>query len=293
MVDNDNNEGKQSKEEVLKELHELAKHMIFKQPPAYSNNKAYFYFITPNGQVQETRSIEGITKEDYEAITEKLKAIMRESSGKMYFTKKSTKGSKKKSSSEELMVVEEKKEGEEGEEKEVHFKPYEAIKQVDRTFALQLMQSAKKQAWFSEVIEQLGMTTLFMILQIAHIPPEQWYNKIKEYKDDPEAFLRWADNVIVALYEAKEDAESLLEIRNKYYNCIVERESLRAELIRYKALLQEALTNLNAATSMLNKKQMQKYTLWIATRRMSEIQPVVYIEEKKGEKKSEAAQSET
>ena len=287
MDDKDNATDERSNEikEKINELRYLAERLVFKQSPAYNNGKAYFYFVSLNGEVEETKSIEGISKEDFEGIKNQLMQIMRQTHGKVYYTKaKEKKGTKKKA--DELMVVEEKKEGEE-EEKEVHFKPYEAIKQVDKTFALQLMQSAKKQAWFSEVVEQLGMTTLFMILQIAHIPPEQWYEEIKKYKDDPEAFLRWADDWVVALYEAREDAESLLEIRSKYYYCIAERESLRAELIRYKALLQEALTNLNAATSMLNKNQMQKYTLWITMRKMSETQPIMYVGNKEGDKNGE------
>ncbi len=266
--------------ERIQELLNLSEKMLFRRSPKWSDGTAYFYFTTPDGITQEDRKVD-IDEKRFKMLRSEMVAKMKQTFGKAYLKLRGE------------QETEREQRNKDTKEKQGNIvRISEAMKQYDRSFAAQMLLLAKNQQWFTEIIEQLGITTLFMILQVAHIPAEQWYNKIKEYKDDPEAFLRWADSVIVALYEAKEDAEKILEIRNKYYNCIAERESLRAELIRYKALLQEALTNLNAATSMLNKKQMQKYTLWIAMRRMSEIQPVVYIEEEKGEKKSEAAHSE-
>ena len=144
------------------------------------------------------------------------------------------------------------------------------MKALDRTFAQQIAAYAKRQAWFSEVIEDVGLTALFMALQLAKISPREWYEQLSEYKDKPEELIKFIDKYLVALFEAKTDAEKLLETREKWYYCIAEREKLRAKVMEYAKLLNEAITQLNACTSMLSPKQMQKYTMWTALRKMAE-----------------------
>jgi len=164
-----------------------------------------------------------------------------------------------------------------------HVRMSDAMKQYDRSFAAQMLLLAKKQEWFTEIIEQLGITTLFMILQVAEIPAEQWYNEIKKYKKDPEAFLEFADKWMVALYDAKEDAKKYIELRQKYGHCIADREKLRIELLNYKGYLQEALTQLSAVVSILSKEQLQRFLRWLALQRMADLPSKIEYSEEEGE----------
>ena len=253
-----------SKEELMNFVQSGKGYLLKYRQVPYRYGYAEFRFT--NGEDELTLKVKVNSKKEYEvlkdAVKEALKAQYDRVTYKEEKEEESDEGSKEK------------------EEGKTSLRLAESLKLLDRTFAQQIAAYAKRQAWFSEIIEDLGISTLFMVLQLAHIPPEKWYDEIRKYKDEPKKFMEFADKYLVALFEAKEDAEKLIEIRSKWYYTIAEREALRAKLIEYTKLLNEAITQLNACTSMLSPKQLQKYTMWTALRKMAEARPQVEVVEK-------------
>jgi len=253
-----------SKEELMNFVQSGKGYLLkYKQIP-YRYNHAEFRFT--NGEDEFTLKVKVNSKKEYEVLKNAVKEALKAQYGRVVYKEE------KEGKSEE--------ESKEKKEERTPIRLAESLKLLDRTFAQQIAAYAKRQAWFSEIIEDLGISTLFMVLQLADIPPEQWYDEIRKYKDKPEEFMKFADKYLVALFEAKTDAEKLLEIRSKWYYTIAEREALRAKLIEYTKLLNEAITQLNACTSMLSPKQLQKYTMWTALRKMAEARPQVEVVER-------------
>ncbi len=259
--------------EQIQELLNLSEKMLFRRSPVWSDGTAYFYFTTPDGIMQEDRKVD-IDEKRFKMLRSEMVAKMKQTFGKAYLKLRG-----------EQETENEQRSRDTKEKQGNKVRISEAIKQYDRSFAAQMLLLAKNQQWFTGIIEQLGITTLFMILQVAHIPAEQWYKEIKKYKDDPDAFLEFADKWMVALYDAKEDAEKYMELKQKYGYCIADREKLRVELLKYKGYLQEALTQLRAVMSMLSKEQLQRFFTWLALQRMDGI-PIM-VEYPKDEQEDE------
>ena len=147
------------------------------------------------------------------------------------------------------------------------FPKRESLAAMDRGFSTMIKSLSKRHEWLSEVIDEIGTTTLLMALQLAKIPPKEWYEKIEEFKD-AKNFNKFLNQFMVALFEAKEDASRILELQDEN-NLLSARVYLledQVEVLNKK--LREILTYLNAATSMLTKEQIQKLFLWNAIYRM-------------------------
>ena len=243
--------------EKYAKLFELADNgFVLRETPKLRGNRAYFYFIKTDGSEKENYSIESIDAEEFNDLTKELTEYIKKRQGFSYYNSSRSVGGNR---------------GERKREKQENkVRMNDAMKQYDKNFAAQMLLLAKKQEWFTEIIEQLGITALFMILQIAHIPAEQWYEKLREYKKDPEEFLKFADKWMVALYDAKEDAEKYLKLRQKYVDCIGREIILKSKVIEYKKLTEELSAELNAAISLIPRNGLQRFSLWLALRKMSQ-----------------------
>ena len=255
-----------SKEELMNFVQSGKGYLLKYRQVPYRYGYAEFRFT--NGEDELTLKVKVNSKKEYEVLKDAVKEALKAQYDRV--TYKEEKEGKSK---------EESKEKGEG---KTSLRLAESLKLLDRTFAQQIAAYAKRQAWFSEIIEGLGITTLFMLLQIAHIPTEKWYNEIKKYKDDPQKFMETMDELLIALYEAKTDAEKLLELRSKYYYAIAENEALKVELQEANRLLQELTTQLNAAMAMLPREKLEKFAMWNALRKMAEAPPRMEIVNKEG-----------
>ena len=143
----------------------------------------------------------------------------------------------------------------------------EMMSALDRSYATMIKAYAGRQEWLSKVLEEVGMSTLFMTLQLAKIPPQEWYAKISEFKD-PDTFTDFVNTYLVALFEAKEDAGRLIELEQENNILSAQVYYYEEQMNLMKAKLREMITYLNATTSMLTKEQMQKLFLWNALYKM-------------------------
>ena len=163
----------------------------------------------------------------------------------------------------------------------------ETITALDKSYAVMIEAFAERQKWFSKALEQIGMDAMLMAMQLAKIPPRDWYDKIQEFHD-VKSFIDFVEQYLVALFEAKEDASRIIELRD-------ENNMLSAQNIFYETQInvlnnkiREMVSYLNAALSMLNKEQIQKLFLWNALYKMqnTEIEKVtqpIKIEKKEDE----------
>jgi len=239
-----------------KRLEEIVRQgYVFRDSVKYRGNTAYIYLISLDGKDKKNEKIEFENREEIEDTVSRLKALMKELHGTAFYVAENR--------------VQEKQKYESTEGKSP-VRVTESLKALDRTFAQQIAAYAKRQAWFSEVIEDVGLTTLFMALQLADVSPQHWYEELHKYKDKPEELIKFIDKYLVALFEAKTDAEKYLEMRKKFAYAIAENELLKLKLKEAERLLQELSTQLNACTSLLSQKQMQRYAMWTALRKMAE-----------------------
>lgn len=234
---------------------------LFRETPKLRGKRAYFYFISKDGKEKKNYKIDNIDPDEFDELCDELTQFINDLHGASYYGRKTN--------------------SEEKPEKNF-VKVQQSLKEMDKTFALQIMNYAKRQQWFSEVLERLGISTLFMILQLANIPPEQWYEQIQNYREDPDAFMKFADKYLVALFEAKQDAEKIMEWREKFIRCIGRESVLEVELVKYKKSLQDTIESLKAATSLLSESQLKRYTLWIAMQKMARASEITVGDVEKG-----------
>ena len=113
---------------------------------------------------------------------------------------------------------------------------------LDRSYAEILTHLTTKLDWFSEVMTQIGFTATMIALQAANISVSESFERIEEFRDNPQAFVQYIDRYLSALWKAKEEAQNIVQLEE-------ERDKLALKL--YIALT--ALENL--------KKQRDEYYL--------------------------------
>jgi len=116
------------------------------------------------------------------------------------------------------------------------------VRILDRSYAEILTHLTSKLDWFSEVMTQVGFTATMIALQAANISVSESFERIEEFRDNPNAFVQYIDRYLSALWKAKEEAQNIVELEE-------ERDKLALKL--YIALT--ALENL--------KKQRDEYYL--------------------------------
>jgi len=116
------------------------------------------------------------------------------------------------------------------------------VRILDKSYAEILTHLTSKLDWFGEVMMQVGFTSTMIALQSANVSVSESFERIEEFRDNPQAFIRYIDRYLSALWKAKEEAQNIVELEE-------ERDKLSLKL--YIALT--ALENL--------KKQRDDYYL--------------------------------
>ncbi|AGB05280.1 hypothetical protein AciM339_1427 [Aciduliprofundum sp. MAR08-339] len=242
---------KSSMETLYGNLEEIVRQgYIFRESVKYKGNTAYFYFISLDGEDRRNEKLEFENREDVEEIVDRLAELMKKMYGVAFYTPSEKKEDKK----------------EKAESFKSKAKITATMSSYDKSFARHINILAEKEEWLVTIISELGIRTLFIILQMADIPPHEWYTKLGEYASDPQAFVNFAEKYIVALFEAKQDAKKMLEMRSEMAMLIAQNEALKFALKNREETIRDLIERLNALTSMLSKNQIQRYIIWDALR---------------------------
>jgi len=86
---------------------------------------------------------------------------------------------------------------------------------LDRSYAEILTHLTAKLDWFSEVMTQIGFTSTMIALQSANINISESFERIEEFRDNPQAFVQYIDRYLSALWKAKEEAQNIVELEEE------------------------------------------------------------------------------
>lgn len=65
-------------------------------------------------------------------------------------------------------------------------------------------------SWFADVLNEIGFYATLLAMQSTKVPPEKLYGMIAEF-EDPRAFAEFVREHLIALFEAKEEANQTIK----------------------------------------------------------------------------------
>lgn len=232
---------------------------VLRKSPYYHIKSKTLYLTIINTLTEDIATVHmHVEPRDKDKIIEKIKSEMKEKWGRVMYKRKvrSSEGEHEQAESDE--------EDNQKKNKGLRVKSVLTESSYDKNFAKQIAIISGRNQWFTKLIDELGARVLFIVLQMADIPPEHMYDKLSEYANDPEAFLEFAEPYLIALFEAKKDAESLLELRERYKLKDAEVELWKIRYAKALKALRDLNENMQALMGMLNRKQMERYMLYLA-----------------------------
>ena len=88
------------------------------------------------------------------------------------------------------------------------------LEALDRSHAEIVRRVTERVSWFADVLDEIGFYATIIAMQYAKVKPDELYDRVVEFKD-PEEFSKFVKDQLNALFQAKEDARALIELRNK------------------------------------------------------------------------------
>ena len=134
------------------------------------------------------------------------------------------------------------------------------LEALDRSHAKIVRNIAETVSWFTDVLHDIGFYATIIAMQHAKVPPEQLYNKIKEFKD-PKEFVNFVKDHLVALLEAKEDANLITQLKEKLDLMDTKLLLLKECYNRIKSQRDELILMLHTATSCMCDDCLKRFLL--------------------------------
>ena len=88
------------------------------------------------------------------------------------------------------------------------------LEALDKSHAEIVRRVTERVSWFADVLDEIGFYATIIAMQYAKVKPDELYDRVVEFKD-PEEFSKFVKDQLNALFQAKEDARALMELRNK------------------------------------------------------------------------------
>ena len=88
------------------------------------------------------------------------------------------------------------------------------LEALDKSHAEIVRRVTERVSWFADVLDEIGFYATIIAMQYAKVKPDELYDRVVEFKD-PREFSEFVKDQLNALFQAKEDARALMELRNK------------------------------------------------------------------------------
>jgi len=151
-------------------------------------------------------------KDRYFTLPKSLNDFCRSQIQKMNEEKRDERGERREESKE--MRDERGKRGEEKGKETAGTGRKHTLEALDRSHAEIVRRVTERVSWFADVLDEIGFYATIIAMQYAKVKPDELYDRVVEFKD-PEEFSKFVKDQLNALFQAKEDARALIELRNK------------------------------------------------------------------------------
>ncbi|MCD6099193.1 MAG: hypothetical protein J7K33_01270 [Candidatus Marinimicrobia bacterium] len=243
---------KKGVQEVLNEVLQLIKEGYY-LPPKLTRGKLYLYNALKQNKIFDLSSF---SREEQKKIHEKAKQYAKQT--------------RKKTGQEQ-----ERKQKEDEKSERTRSSPsYQqagtgrkiTLETLDRSHAKIVQNVTGRVSWFADVLNEIGFYATLIAMQAAKIPLEELYEKIAEF-EDPEAFVEFVREHLSALFEAKEEAKIIIELRKKIDALELKAATLEEYINQLKEVIKQlkhqrdqAIMALYASSSIMDKEQLRDFT---------------------------------
>lgn len=225
----------------------------FHRTPKLAANKLYLYNELGENKVIDLSSF---SKEEQKAIHEKARKYAKQVRDELRRLEKQERA-------EQSEEKEEKKK-----EKRTRESSYQqagtgrkiTLEALDRSHAKLVQNITERVSWFADVLNEIGFYATLIAMQQAKVPPDELYDRIIDFRD-PQEFADFVREHLVALLEAKEEAQKIIEYRKKLDAMDMKLALLEEIIEQLKQQRDQATIALYAAVSTMDEEQLRNFVL--------------------------------
>jgi len=225
----------------------------FHRTPKLAANKLYLYNELGENKVIDLSSF---SKEEQKKIHEKARKYAKQVRDELRRLEKQER------------VEQEKEKEEKKKEKRTREGSYQqagtgrkiTLEALDRSHAKLVQNITERVSWFADVLNEIGFYATLIAMQQAKVPPAELYDRILDFKD-PQEFADFVREHLVALLEAKEEAQKIIEYRKKLDVMDAKLAMLEEIIEQLKQQRDQATIALYAAVSTMDEEQLRNFVL--------------------------------
>ena len=225
----------------------------FHRTPKFAAGKLYLYNELGENKVIDLSSF---SKEEQRAIHEKARKYAKQVRDELRRLEKQER------------VEQEKEKEEKKKEKRTREGSYQqagtgrkiTLEALDRSHAKLVQNITERVSWFADVLNEIGFYATLIAMQQAKVPSDELYDRIIDFKD-PQEFADFVKEHLVALLEAKEEAQKIIEYRKKLDAMDMKLALLEEIIEQLKQQRDQATIALYAAVSTMDEEQLRNFVL--------------------------------
>jgi len=225
----------------------------FHRTPKFAAGKLYLYNELGENKVIDLSSF---SKEEQKKIHEKARKYAKQVRDELRRLEKQER------------VEQEKEKEEKKKEKRTRESSYQqagtgrkiTLEALDRSHAKLVQNITERVSWFADVLNEIGFYATLIAMQQAKVPPAELYDRILDFKD-PQEFADFVREHLVALLEAKEEAQKIIEYRKKLDVMDAKLAMLEEIIEQLKQQRDQATIALYAAVSTMDEEQLRNFVL--------------------------------
>lgn len=132
------------------------------------------------------------------------------------------------------------------------------LEELDRSHAKIVKHITERVGWFADVLNEIGFYATLIAMQYAKVPINQLYDRIVNFSD-PYEFVAFVRENLNALFEAKEEANVIVELRKKIDALDLKAAILEEVIDQLKQQRDQAIMALYAAVSIMDEEQRAEF----------------------------------
>jgi len=134
------------------------------------------------------------------------------------------------------------------------------LEELDRSHAKIVKHITERVGWFADVLNEVGFYATLIAMQYAKVPINEIYDRIVDFSD-PYEFVDFVRTNLNALFEAKEEARAIVELRKKVDALELKAIALEEIINELKNQRDQATLALYAAVSTMDEDQLRQFIM--------------------------------
>ena len=134
------------------------------------------------------------------------------------------------------------------------------LEELDRSHAKIVKHITERVGWFADVLNEVGFYATLIAMQYAKVPINEIYDRIVDFSD-PYEFVDFVRTNLNALFEAKEEARAIVELRKKIDALELKAIALEEIINELRNQRDQATLALYAAVSTMDEDQLRQFIM--------------------------------